>query len=59
MFKSAASHGSVFEQQVGYHAFLVGENREYMKTLARIAVFCARQNIALQGHNEKAGSENR
>jgi len=30
-----------------------------MKTLARIAVFCAQQNMALQGHNEKAGSENR
>ena len=59
VFKSAANHGTVFEQQVGYHAFLVRQNREYVKTLARIAVFSARQNIALRGHDENTESDNR
>ena len=58
-YKSTAVAGSVVQQQIGYHASLVRENREYMKSLARIALFCGRQNIALRGHDECADSSNK
>ena len=35
------------------------ENREYVKSLARIALFCGRQNIAFRGHDESMDSANR
>ena len=34
------------------------ENRHYLKTFCEVILLCARQDIALQGHNEKACSEN-
>jgi len=58
-FKSAAAAGNVVQQQMSYHARLVRENREYVKSLARIAIFCGRQNIALRGHDESETSCNK
>lgn len=58
-YKSASASGTVVQQQLGYHALVVRENREYVKSLARIAVFCGRQNIALRGHDERDCSSNR
>lgn len=58
-FKSSSHVGSVIQQQLSYNAQMVRENREYVKSLARIAVFCGRQNIALRGHDEALASSNR
>lgn len=51
--------GTVLQQQLGYHASLVRENREYVKSVAKVAVMCARQNIALRGHDETHESANK
>ena len=57
--KSAAVAGNVVQQQNSYYSRLVRENREYVKSLARIAIFCGKQNIALRGHKETVTSSNK
>jgi hypothetical protein len=58
-YKASLSRGTVLQQQVGYYAHLVRENRAYVKSFARIAVFCGRQNLAMRGHSEIDSSYNR
>ena len=35
------------------------QNRYYIKTLAEVILFCAKQEIALRGHDESDESENK
>ena len=51
--------GDVLQQQLSYHAEIVRDNREYVKSLARIALFCGKQSISLRGNNEAEGSSNK
>jgi hypothetical protein len=57
--QTTALTGNVVEMQLGHHAQLVRENRQYIKLLARIALFCGRQNIAMRGHDESDASCNK
>jgi hypothetical protein len=58
-YESSLSQGTVLQQQVSYYSQLVLENRAYVKSLARIAVFCGRQNLAMRGHSEVSSSDNK
>ncbi|CAL1672726.1 unnamed protein product [Lasius platythorax] len=58
-FKIAEKRGSVAEQVVSHKVTVTAEHREYVKYLAKIALFCARQNMGLRGHDESDDSPNR
>ncbi len=58
-FLSTKKVGDVVQQLNSYHAKLVENNRDYIKSLARIALMCGRQNIAFRGHREISSSCNR
>lgn len=51
--------GDVLQQQLSYHAEIVRDDRQCVKSLARIALFCGRQSISLKGDNEAKGSSNK
>ena len=38
---------------------LIAENRHYLKTITKILLLCAHQEIALRGHDESSSSSNR
>jgi hypothetical protein len=58
-WKSLSRKGDVMQQQQNYHTKLIAENREYIRTLARTAIFCGRQSISLRGHDESENSANK
>ena len=58
-FKQAESHSSVVDQLTNQRALTVASNRKYITFLGKVAVFCARQCIALRGHDETSGSANK
>lgn len=58
-FRIAEKRGSVVEQVVSHKVTVTAEHREYVKYLAKIALFCARQNVGLRGHDESDDSPNR
>ena len=48
--------GTVPDQLNSQKIAAVQENRLYLKTMLKIAVLCARQDLALRGHDESESS---
>ena len=38
---------------------IIQENQKYLRTMLKIALLCARQDLALRGHDESENSENK
>jgi uncharacterized protein YjgD (DUF1641 family) len=58
-FQQTETGGSVTCQLVKQTIAAVDENRCFMKSIAKTAILCARQNISPRGHDESAGSMNK
>ena len=58
-YMQARVSGTVVENMTKQSAIQMKENREYIKILARVAILCAKQEIALRGHREGPESLNK
>jgi hypothetical protein len=58
-YKQVKSHGSITEQLDSQHSAAIRSNRKFLKTIAQVAILCARQNKALRGHDEHDTSLNK
>ena len=58
-YKQAKSQGSIAEQLDLQLSTVIRSNRNFLKTIAKVAILCARQNIALRGHDEQDTSTNK
>ena len=58
-YMQARVSGTVVENITKQSAIQTKENREYIKILARVAILCAKQEIALRGHREGPESLNK
>lgn len=58
-FRQTKHTGSVADQLDSPRRSTVLENRKYLKTMLKIALLCARQEIALRGHDESDKSDNK
>uniref|UniRef100_A0A1X7U5U3 TTF-type domain-containing protein n=1 Tax=Amphimedon queenslandica TaxID=400682 RepID=A0A1X7U5U3_AMPQE len=58
-YKQTKATSTVADQLLCQRATTVAANRQYITTLAKIAVLCARQGIALRGHDETNTSSNK
>lgn len=56
MIQAQPKTGNIIEQLDQSHRRMVAENREYVKTLARVVVKCGIMNIPLRGHAESCDS---
>ena len=52
-------HGAVADMLVSQRRTIIQENRKYLQTMLKIALLCARQDLALRGHDESENSENK
>lgn len=57
-YKQTKSSHTVADQLTSKRASTVAANRMYISTLSQVAVLCARQGIALRGHDESSTSSN-
>lgn len=58
-YKQVKSHSSIAEQLDSQLSTVIQSNRKFLKTIAKVAILCARQNIALRGHDEHETSTNK
>ena len=58
-YKQTKSSSTVADQLISQRASAVAANRMYISTLSQVAVLCARQGIALRGHDESSTSSNK
>lgn len=58
-FTESLLSGSICAKLDKQYSKEVDENRKYLKKVCETVVFCARQGIALRGHDEKISSNNR
>ena len=58
-FKQTKDHGAVADLLVSQRRTTIQENRKYLQTMLKIALLCARQDLALRGHDESENSENK
>ena len=58
-YMHARVSGTVVENIAKQGAIQTKENREYIKILAKVAILCAKQEIALRGHREGPESLNK
>ena len=58
-YKQVEAHGSVAEQFDSQLSATIQSNRMFLKTIAQVAILCARQNMALRGHDEQDTSLNK
>ena len=58
-YKQTKSSPTVADQLISQRASTVAANRMYISTLSQVAVLCARQGIALRGHDESSTSSNK
>ena len=58
-FTQVKMTGTVVEQLDRERSAVVASNRQFLTSIAKVAVLCARQCIALRGHNESDSSENK
>ena len=58
-YKQVKAHGSIAEQLDSQLSAAIQSNRKFLKTIAQVAILCARQNIALRGHDEQETSQNK
>ena len=56
-YKQVKAHGSIAEQLDSQLSAAIQSNRKFMKTIAEMAILCARQNMALRGHDEQDTSQ--
>lgn len=57
-FKRSQMEGTVVEKLTCGKKRQVEENRQYIKSILRCVLFCAKQNCALRGHDESKVSSN-
>ena len=57
-FKQTKDHGAVADLLVSQRRATIQENRKYLQTMLKIALLCARQDLALRGHDESEISGN-
>ena len=53
-YTRARATGTVVDNIAKQSTIQMKENREYIKILAKVAIVCAKQEIALCGHREGA-----
>ena len=58
-YKQSKSTSTVADQLVSQRATTIAANRMYISTIAQVVVLCARQGIALRGHDESSTSSNK
>ena len=58
-FRQTKYTGSIADQLDSHRRTTILENRKYLKTMLKIALLCARQEIALTGHDESDKSDNK
>ena len=58
-YKQVKAHGSIAEQLDSQLSAAIQSNRKFLKTIAQVAILCARQNMALRGHDEQDTSQNK
>ena len=58
-YKQSKSTSTVADQLISQRASNVVANRMYISTIAQVVVLCARQGIALRGHDESSTSTNK
>ena len=60
-YKQVKAHGSIAEQLDSQLSATIQSNRNFLKTktIAQVAILCARQNMALRGHDEQDTSLNK
>ena len=58
-YKQVKGHGSIAEQLDSQLSAAIQSNRKFLKKIAQVAILCARQNMALRGHNEQETSQNK
>lgn len=58
-YESSLRKGSVAVQVISQRASEIEENKKYLKLVCESLLFCARQGIALRGHDETENSGNR
>ncbi|GBN32996.1 Zinc finger MYM-type protein 1 [Araneus ventricosus] len=58
-YESSLRKGSVTVQLISQRASEMEENKKYLESICETLLFCARQGIALRGHDEKEDSSNR
>ena len=58
-YKQVKAHGSVAEQLDSQLSVVIQSNRKFLKTITQVAILCARQNMALRGHDEQDTSHNK
>ena len=58
-FNQSKDHGAVADMLVSQRRTIIQENRKYLQTMLKIALLCARQDLALRGHDESQNSENK
>lgn len=58
-YESSLKRGSVTVQLISQRASEIEENKKYLESICETLLFCARQGIALRGHDEKEDSSNK
>lgn len=58
-YRDAQTSGSVISQLRGDTDSVVRRNREHIKVVLDVVLFCAKQNLSLRGHRETAEAINR
>ena len=58
-YQQTKSTLTVADQLSNQHALTIAANRKYITIVSKIAVLCARQGIALRGHDETSTSNNK
>lgn len=58
-YKQVKAYGSIAEQLDSQLSATIQSNREFLKMIAQVAILCARQNMALRGHDDQDTSLNK
>ena len=58
-YKQAKAHGTIGDMLSSTRAKTIQENRDFLKSISKVAVLCARQDIGLRGHREHETSMNK
>ena len=56
-YKQVKTYGSIAEQLDSQLSAAIQLNRKSLKTIAQVTILCARQNMALRGHDEQDTSQ--
>lgn len=58
-YRQAKPHGSIGDQLSSTRAKTIQGKRDFLKSISKVAVLCAQQDIGLRGHREHESSMNK